>query len=93
MSAAGEPLPGLEAGHNAAQAAAAPRRQMHAQSRTWTPGRGDCADCWRDQAAAYAAGRPVPLRQRARLRHTAPEGATVLVCTAHALRRGWRGRA
>jgi hypothetical protein len=57
----------------------------------WTRGgRGRCADCWTDQAADYAAGRPVAGRERATMRMISGSDALDL-CGRHARLRGWRG--
>jgi hypothetical protein len=58
---------------------------------TWTRnGRGQCSDCWADQAADYAAGRPVARRERATMRMVSGSD-TLHLCGRHARLRGWAG--
>lgn len=57
----------------------------------WTRGgRGQCSDCWRDQADDYATGRPVAKRERATVRMISGSD-TLNLCGRHARRRGWQG--
>lgn len=51
--------------------------------------RAECAHCYRDQADAHAAGRPVPGRQRAAVVMVAGESETAL-CLPHAHKCGYR---
>lgn len=59
---------------------------------TWkrTAKKVSCVDCWHQQAADHAAGRPVARRERARVQMV--NGADkVDLCNHHARDRGWKG--
>jgi hypothetical protein len=53
--------------------------------------RGECVDCWADQAAAHDAGQLPPRREAARVEMAAGPDHVEL-CERHAWRRGWPGR-
>lgn len=54
------------------------------------PKKTDCADCWTEQAADHAAGKPPKLRMAA-TRRMVTGSDQVDLCTVHAMRRGWKG--